>query len=136
MSKGIDPDVVKASAVGLRLLPMLVRSIETLFGHAPGAEKKAAVVQLANAAVFGTALGLDVSGAGDAAQVVTSLQPIISDSIDGIVASFNQHGWDAGNAQAAAAAAAAAAAVPGAVTQEETHNLKDGQALQKAAQTS
>lgn len=87
-----DKDVAKSIGFGFRMLPAIIRGIETLFGKKTGQTKKQAVHDIANAAMVGVAMGYSATGDTQIANAVQTFQPVVSESIDAIVANYNADG--------------------------------------------
>lgn len=87
-----DEDVVRGLAFGFKVLPGLVKAIESLFHHKKGKDRKEAVHFITNAAIAGAALGFNATGDTDVVKVLSTVQPVVSQSIDAIVDQFNTDG--------------------------------------------
>jgi hypothetical protein len=88
----MNPKILFTFAQTIRLLPSFILGIETLFGKATGETKKQAVVQLAQASLAGAAVGYEVTGNDGTAQAIAGFVPVVSQTVDSIVADFNATG--------------------------------------------
>lgn len=80
--------IITSVTLGFKLLPFFIQGIETLFGKKTGVTKKAAVNELFNAAVIGTAAGYGLAGDTQVSNAITTLQPTVSAAIDALAGQF------------------------------------------------